>query len=274
MKTFIMVIMFLSVHLFAYNFSGDWELSTMGGNKKVQIKQTDTKIEMFRTITQDFDGKPYTIQHLITGNINSKQTESQYNLYVKDEELPEFELLRTIPFKIINEKELEIDGTKLILLTPVIGKENKEVKVEIKKEEQTENTNNGEIKVVIIKKNKNTENNDSANIEKKEENQNDSQLAELLPGIGETFPTTVKISKGFSTDEQDSYDKAVRLMKKGRNKQALEIFLSIYSKQKRNISVLIHIIELYKNLNDKKNMNNYCKIVKKYDPDYICGGTK
>jgi len=267
--------MFLSVHLFAYNFSGDWELNTMGGNKKVQIKQTENKIEMFRTITQDFDGKPYTIQHLITGNINSKQTESECNLYVKDEELPEFELLRTIPFKIINEKELEIDGIKLVLQTPVTGKENKEITIETTKNEQNENSNNGEIKVVIIKKNKNNGNNDSAISEKKEEtNTNDTQLAELLPGIGETFPTTVKISKGFSTDEQDSYNKAVRLMKKGKNKQALEIFLSIYSKQKRNISVLIHIIELYKKQNDTKNMNNYCKIVKRYDPDYICGGNK
>ena len=242
----IIIIALYSLTLFAsINYEGDWEIKTLGASNKAKITQEGNVISVFRVIKQNFQGEEYVLFHLMKGNIS----DNKLKLYVKEDGLKKFEYLRDVSFRVKDNNTFKIDGKTYIRK----NKKNKD--------------NGNEIKIIYLKDKKN----------KKEENSYAKQKEPvfILPaGLGDKQNKDlrqIKISAGFTTEENALNMKGIRLMKRKHYNEALKIFLNLYKKNPNNISLLIKLQNTYSLIGNKKQSEYYCKKIKKYDPYYLCG---
>jgi len=258
MKYLLIVILFLlTINLFSNNYIGEWKINTMGAGNSASISQNKKQISVFRIIKQQFEGEEYILYHLMKGNLNDKKLK----LYVKEDKLDKFEYLRDVSFEKKNLNELKIDG-KLYLRKDIINNTNKQDDTRLAKDSDN---NNEKVEIIYLKK----EPNNKENVADKNE------PSFILPaGLGDKDNKElrkIKISLGFTTEENNLNMKAIRLIKRKHYNKAIKIFLSLYKKNEKNISLLIKIENTYSLVGNKKEAKKYCIKIKKYDPFYLCG---
>ena len=95
----------------AVDFSGEWEVQSMGADREITIQQNGNKIVAHRVMWPTFEGERYKLEHLYRGTINGNTITG--NLLVKDEELPKFEVLRAFKAKILGSAAMDFDHLKL-----------------------------------------------------------------------------------------------------------------------------------------------------------------
>lgn len=266
MKYLIMVIFFsLATILLSNSYIGDWKVNTMGSGNEATISQNKNKISVFRIIKQEFEGDQYILYHLMKGNINGKNLK----LFVKEDKLDKFEYLRDVSFKKENINSLNIDGK---IYTRV--KKTKQQNIASNKRE------NDKVEIIYLKK-KPSENTNNNVVKKESGNTQDSNVAQsnepsfILPaGLGDAGNKEIrkiKISLGFTSEENALNMKAIRLLRRKHYNKAIKVFLNLYKKNNKNISLLIKIENTYSLMGNKKEEKKYCKKIKKYDPYYLCG---
>ena len=252
----ITLIYFFTILLFGESYVGNWSVSTMGAGSKASVSQEKNEISVMRVLEQEFEGEKYLLYHLMKGDINSKKLK----LYVKEDKLEKFEYLRDVSFEKISSNSLKIDGKRYIKNDN--GGHSGATTVHTKSD--------GEVEIVFLKKPK--KNTHVKEVLPAKETAEAEEVIMLPGGLGERGNKHVNISSGFTTEEKALNSKAIRLMKRKHYKKAISIYLDLYKKDNRNISLLIKIENVYNIIDNKKEAKIYCGKIKKYDPFYPCGG--
>ncbi|MEM6731622.1 MAG: hypothetical protein AAF658_08705 [Myxococcota bacterium] len=102
------------------DLSGIWEIQSLGADRTVRVESSAQKIIVHRVLYPQFEGKKYRLDHLYRGVVDGDSITGK--LLVKDDELPDFEVLR--PFKgSISNGNLVIDGMPLEKVNDAKGDE-------------------------------------------------------------------------------------------------------------------------------------------------------
>ncbi|MEE8410124.1 MAG: CDC27 family protein [Myxococcota bacterium] len=92
----------------ATDLTGDWEVQSMGGDRAVEIQQKGKKIVAHRVLWPEFEGEKYKLEHLYRGTIRGDKIRGE--LLVKEDELPDYEVLRAFRGKIKSNATIVLDG--------------------------------------------------------------------------------------------------------------------------------------------------------------------
>jgi len=95
----------------ASDYSGKWELQSLGGDRNFNIEHKGKKLLAHRVMWPEFEGEKYKLEHLYRGKIKGNKIIGQ--LLVKEDELPEFEVLRNFTGSISNDSKILLDGLPL-----------------------------------------------------------------------------------------------------------------------------------------------------------------
>lgn len=95
----------------ATSLSGTWELQSMGGDRTFMLEQKGDMLTAYRVMWPKFEGETYKLEHLYYGKIRGKKIEGQ--LLVREEEIPDFEVLRTFRGEVKGGTTLLLDGLPL-----------------------------------------------------------------------------------------------------------------------------------------------------------------
>src|SRR4051794_1649760 len=95
----------------AVDLSGKWEVQAMGSDREMVVQQKGAKLVAHRVLWPEVDGKKYKLEHLYRGTITAGQIKGE--LLVKEEELPDFEVLRAFSGSISGEGQIVLDGLPL-----------------------------------------------------------------------------------------------------------------------------------------------------------------
>lgn len=258
-KTILTIFLLISIQVFGTDFTGKWELSTFGSNRDVTIKQSGNKMELYRVI-QDED---YKVNHFIIGKVEGLNEEKQYKLYVKDDDMEEFELLRNIPVKQLSEDELMLDGVELKRLTPVIGKNKTETK---------QNKNNPQKNSEIDETDHKNSKENSVQEESSDPQINLDNVIDVVPGgLSDSFSGHIKISV-ISSEKDAMIKKGERLIVKKEWKKAASQFHKIEKKWKNSVIVYPYLLKIYQKLENRGKISYYCDKIKRFEPNHSCGG--
>lgn len=93
------------------DLSGVWQVQSLGADREIVIEQQGTKIAAHRVLWPEVDGQKYRLEHLYRGDLRGTKIKGE--LLVKEEELPEFEVLRPFEGKIGPQGELTLDDLPL-----------------------------------------------------------------------------------------------------------------------------------------------------------------
>lgn len=92
----------------APSLSGQWEVQSMGADRKIKLQQKGNKLVAHRVMWPTFEGEKYKLEHLYRGTITGKKISGQ--LLVKEEDLPEYEVLRGFKGSIGSNNKIILDG--------------------------------------------------------------------------------------------------------------------------------------------------------------------
>lgn len=107
----------------AAGLSGQWQIQSMGGDRDVVVQHKGKKFVARRVMWPEFEGERYKLEHLYRGTIKGKAIRGE--LLVKEEELPDFEVLRDFRGSLESSDKILLDGLpiKRIGDAPAGGKE-------------------------------------------------------------------------------------------------------------------------------------------------------
>lgn len=89
-------------------FAGTWEIQSMGADRVVTIEQKGRRITAHRVMWPEFEGETYKLEHLYRGTLNGNTIVG--DLFVREEELPEYEALRTFTARVEGPNRMIWDG--------------------------------------------------------------------------------------------------------------------------------------------------------------------
>jgi hypothetical protein len=90
------------------DLAGLWEIQSMGADRQVEVKVQGAKLVAHRVMWPEFEGEKYKLEHLYRGVIKGGNITGQ--LLVKEEELPDFEVLRDFTGSIDGGGRFTLDG--------------------------------------------------------------------------------------------------------------------------------------------------------------------
>ncbi len=90
------------------NLAGKWEVQSMGADRSVSMQQKGNRITAHRVLWPEFEGERYKLEHLYRGRIQGAKIRGQ--LLVREEELPDFEVLREFVGSIDSNAKITLDG--------------------------------------------------------------------------------------------------------------------------------------------------------------------
>lgn len=93
------------------DLNGIWEIQSLGADRTVRVESSGESIAIHRVMHPEFEGKTYRLDHLYRGTIDGDDIRGK--LLVKDDELPDFEVLRSFEGS-IKDGKLVIDGMPLL----------------------------------------------------------------------------------------------------------------------------------------------------------------
>ena len=110
------------------DLNGTWEIQSLGADRVVQVEHDGDNLLVHRVLYPEFEGEKYRLDHLFRGTIEGTLVTG--TLLVKEEELPDFEVLRPFTGSIDGEtlvidglplKRVELSGEQLAML-PIMPK--------------------------------------------------------------------------------------------------------------------------------------------------------
>lgn len=93
------------------DLTGTYELQSMGADRELTVKQRGNKLVAHRVMWPEFQGEKYKLEHLYRGFINGKAVKGK--LLVREDEVPEYEVLRDFTAVINDDGSLIFDGMPL-----------------------------------------------------------------------------------------------------------------------------------------------------------------
>lgn len=115
----LMTILGLTLPARAGKLTGKWEIQSMGGDRTVTLEQKGNKIVIHRVLWPEYEGEKYKLEHLYRGRIRGTKIKGQ--LLVKDDELPDWEVLRPFTGSVGSPDSIIIDGLPMKRLGKGIG---------------------------------------------------------------------------------------------------------------------------------------------------------
>jgi hypothetical protein len=88
--------------------AGKWEIQSMGADRVVTIEQKGRKVIAHRVMWPEFEGERYKLEHLYRGTLTGDRINGE--LLVREEELPDYEVLRTFTARVQSPNEMIWDG--------------------------------------------------------------------------------------------------------------------------------------------------------------------
>ncbi|MEZ4272718.1 MAG: tetratricopeptide repeat protein [Myxococcota bacterium] len=107
----LLITLFLSTTALAANYSGTWEIRSLGADRQVTVTHTGNKIMVHRVLWPVFEGEKYKLEHLYRGT--AKKNHIRGKLLVKEEGQKAFEVLRDFDGRMESNGTLTIDGLPL-----------------------------------------------------------------------------------------------------------------------------------------------------------------
>ncbi|MBW1810101.1 MAG: hypothetical protein JRJ87_18030 [Deltaproteobacteria bacterium] len=93
-------------------FSGEWSYQALNaGDTSFKVEQSGSKITFYRVMFPEFEGERYKLEHMYRGKITGKKIEGK--LFVREEGMPEFELLRIFGGEIRGNDKMLMDDMPL-----------------------------------------------------------------------------------------------------------------------------------------------------------------
>lgn len=107
MRVFL-IVSFLLPATASADATGVWEISSLGGDRRVEIWQEGDELVAYRVLYPEFDGERYKLEHLFRGHISGKNVEGE--LLVKEEGMRAFDPLRSFRGRIEADGTITLDG--------------------------------------------------------------------------------------------------------------------------------------------------------------------
>lgn len=95
----------------AADLSGTWELQSLGGDRTFVVEHKGKRLVAHRVMWPEFEGEKYRLEHLYRGKVRGSSVRGE--LLVKEDELPDFEVLRSFTGTIEGDDKIVIDGLPL-----------------------------------------------------------------------------------------------------------------------------------------------------------------
>ncbi len=102
------------------DLNGIWEIQSLGSDRTVRVEADGSEIAVHRVLYPEFEGKTYRLDHLYRGTLRGETITGK--LLVKDDELPDFEVLRAFEGS-LKDGNLLIDGKPLVRVADASGDE-------------------------------------------------------------------------------------------------------------------------------------------------------
>ena len=90
------------------SLAGDWEIQSMGGDRKVSISQKGERLTAYRVMWPEFEGEKYKLEHMYKGRVTGKAIEG--DLLVREEGMKNYDVLRPFKGSIEGDGKLVLDG--------------------------------------------------------------------------------------------------------------------------------------------------------------------
>jgi hypothetical protein len=94
----------------AGDLSGVWEISSLGGDRRVDMWQKGDQLVAYRVLYPEFEGERYKLEHLFRGTISGNEVEGE--LLVREEGMRTFDSLRGFRGRVEGETII-LDGLPL-----------------------------------------------------------------------------------------------------------------------------------------------------------------
>src|SRR5689334_9431212 len=94
----------------AQDLTGTWEVQSLGSDRAMTIEQKGKKIVAHRVLWPEFEGEKYKLEHLYRGTLEADGKSIKGQLLVKEDQLPDWEVLRAFTGKINSADDANIDG--------------------------------------------------------------------------------------------------------------------------------------------------------------------
>lgn len=96
---------------------GLWEVQSLDGDRAVEVRVKDGEVVLSRTLHREFNGEPYTLEHLYKGRAGDGKL--AFKLFARDDPKLAFEELRECAVTIPSAEEIRVDDTILLLREPL-----------------------------------------------------------------------------------------------------------------------------------------------------------
>ncbi len=127
------MVLFLAPAAVRADATGVWEISSLGGDRRVEIWQTGDQLVAYRVLYPKFEGERYKLEHLFRGRISGGRVEGE--LLVKEEGMRSFDPLRSFRGRLEADGTLTLDGLpmkktreQLTSKPPTTGKQKRRVR--------------------------------------------------------------------------------------------------------------------------------------------------
>lgn len=105
------ILLVATYFLIPADLTGSYELQSMGADRQLALKQKGNKLIAHRVMWPEFEGEKYKLEHLYRGHINGNTIKGK--LLVREDEVPEYEVLRDFTAVINEDGSMTFDGMPL-----------------------------------------------------------------------------------------------------------------------------------------------------------------
>ncbi|OGQ89960.1 MAG: hypothetical protein A2289_15260 [Deltaproteobacteria bacterium RIFOXYA12_FULL_58_15] len=95
----------------AVELTGVWEISSLGGDRRVEIWHDGEQLTAYRVLWPEFEGERYKLEHVFRGKITG--TDLSGKLLVKEDGMPNFDDLRAFDGRVDDDSKITLDGMPL-----------------------------------------------------------------------------------------------------------------------------------------------------------------
>jgi len=108
MRAFVIVLFLVPAVANAGDVTGVWEISSLGGDRRVEVWQEGDELTAYRVLNPEFEGERYKLEHLFRGRISGSEIDGE--ILVKEEGMRAFDPLRSFRGRIEKNGTVTLDG--------------------------------------------------------------------------------------------------------------------------------------------------------------------
>jgi hypothetical protein len=108
MRALMFVVFLVPAAASAGDVTGVWEISSLGGDRRVEVWHDGDEVTAYRVLYPEFEGERYKLEHLFRGRVSGSTIEGE--IMVKEEGMRAFDPLRSFRGRIEKNGTITLDG--------------------------------------------------------------------------------------------------------------------------------------------------------------------